>query len=226
MGAVMTGGSLLSTKVPPQIAAYKNAARVYNYVIEPLLWGMRRAVSECAQAMPGMTALDVCGGTGAQAFLFSQSGALAVAADMSPHMLCKARGRAHENLKFVLASADRLPFESGIFDLVSMSLALHEIPEKLRLSFTGEMQRVARPGGRIVIMDYALPLKASLAALPCRSACWLAERAAGGAHYRNYRDWMARDALRGFAARAGLNGQFHVYYGGAMNVLVAQPGGS
>lgn len=147
-------------------------------------------------------------------------------ADMSPHMLFRARSRSNGNLNFVLASADHLPFAGHFFDLVSMSLALHEIPETRRLAFTAEMRRVARPGGRIMIMDYGTPEKAGLAVLPFRGACRLAERIAGGAHYRNYRDWMARGALRGFAARAGLQGEIREYYGGAMGVLIAAATGS
>jgi demethylmenaquinone methyltransferase/2-methoxy-6-polyprenyl-1,4-benzoquinol methylase len=218
--------TLDEVRVPPAVAAYRSAARIYDTVLEPPLRGMRRAVSALAGTGPGMRVLDVCCGTGKQARMLADTGADVAAADMSPHMLLKARGRAGRSMNLLLASADRLPFADGAFDLVLNCLSLHEIPEALRLAFASEMRRVARPGGRIMIMDYGTPRKAGLADLPFHSACWLAERAAGGAHYRNYRDWMARDALRGFAERAGLNGQFHVYHGGAMNVLVAQPGGS
>lgn len=47
-----------------------------------------------------------------------------------------------------------LPFADGRFDLVTSSLAAHNLPTAAdRATAIGEMLRVTRPGGRIVIVD-------------------------------------------------------------------------
>jgi ubiquinone/menaquinone biosynthesis C-methylase UbiE len=50
-----------------------------------------------------------------------------------------------------------LPFESGSMDQVLLFFLLHEQPEEVRRRTLAEALRVARPGGRIVIVDYHRP---------------------------------------------------------------------
>lgn len=69
-----------------------------------------------------------------------------------------------------------LPFADGTFDVVLSALAIHRLPNAAdRAAAIGEILRVARPGGRIVIIDrartdeYARELGASGAASTIRS---------------------------------------------------------
>jgi ubiquinone/menaquinone biosynthesis C-methylase UbiE len=221
-----TEKKLLDTRVPHPVAIYSSAARIYDTVLEPPLRNMRRAVSALAGVGDGMRVLDVCCGTGVQARRFADAGAWVTGADMSPHMLDRARARECDNLRFVLAASDQLPFADRNFDLVSLGLALHEIPDALRLCFVAEMRRVARSGGRILIMDYGIPPGRGFIARLYGGAYHLAERMAGGAHYRNYCGWMEQGGLSGFAARSGFGGHITEFYGGAMAVLVAPVSGA
>ena len=50
-----------------------------------------------------------------------------------------------------------MAFDEGSFGSVVLFLLLHEMPETWRRATLAEAWRVTRPGGRIVIVDYAKP---------------------------------------------------------------------
>ncbi|MDL9979822.1 class I SAM-dependent methyltransferase [Microbacterium sp. ASV49] len=82
--------------------------------------------------------------------------------------------------RFVTGDMTALPqFDGGSFDLVTASLAIHNIHSPLgRRSAIGEAWRVLSPGGRLVIVDiskvdeYIVHLRALGAALTVRRAGW------------------------------------------------------
>ncbi len=53
----------------------------------------------------------------------------------------------------VLANAEILPFEDGAFDIVTSVYLLHELPAGARKRAAGEMARVLKPDGRLVLVD-------------------------------------------------------------------------
>jgi SAM-dependent methyltransferase len=71
--------------------------------------------------------------------------------DSSPDLLAAARERAPANCAFVEGDVSALPFEYGSFDLVGCARVLHHVrrPELV----VAELSRVARPGGRILLVD-------------------------------------------------------------------------
>jgi arsenite methyltransferase len=77
---------------------------------------------------------------------------------MSPEMLAKARGAADElgaeNVQFVEADAERLPFPDASFDVVISNGVIDLIPEKDAVF--AELFRVLRPGGRIQSADVTI----------------------------------------------------------------------
>lgn len=79
--------------------------------------------------------------------------------DVTPAMLTRAadlaRSRGVSNVTFVPGDMERLPFEAGRFSLIVTRYTFHHLlsPEKA----LGEMVRVCRPGGRVAIVDAALP---------------------------------------------------------------------
>ena len=91
-------------------------------------------------------ALDVGTGTGAAAFAIADrfSTARVVGVDIAPEMVERARQKARDrkNLSFEHADASSLPYERASFDLVT---AANMIP------FFGELARVVRPGGTLVV---------------------------------------------------------------------------
>lgn len=132
-------------------------ATVYDAITWPIR-GLRARVAHLAGIESGTRALDVATGTGAQARAFAESGASVVAIDLSPRMLAIAR-RNHRDLdiEFVEADATNVPVPDASFAVSCVSFALHEMPPGVRARVVGEMARVTRPGGIVVVVDYALP---------------------------------------------------------------------
>ena len=98
--------------------------------------------------------LDVGCGTGALAGRLADRGYEVVGVDPSEGMLEIMRAR-HPGVEAVAASGTSLPFDEDRFDLVLTVAALHHVAEPKAVRQTlGEMTRVSRPGGRILIWDH------------------------------------------------------------------------
>jgi ArsR family transcriptional regulator len=101
--------------------------------------------------------LDVGTGTGRMAELFEPAADAVIALDNSPEMLRLARARlqhlAPARVELVQGDFAALPFADASFDTVLFHQVLHyaQSPEAV----LGEAARVTRPGGRIVIVDFA-----------------------------------------------------------------------
>ncbi|HJR58008.1 MAG TPA: class I SAM-dependent methyltransferase [Vicinamibacterales bacterium] len=56
------------------------------------------------------------------------------------------------------ASADRLPFSAGIFDLVTSFDVIYSLPDEVERAAVAEMFRVLKPGGYLVLNVAAMPI--------------------------------------------------------------------
>lgn len=132
-------------------------ASIYDVITAPLSW-LRRRVTRMARIEPGVRAIDIATGTGAQARSFAKAGASVVGIDLSERMLDIARRKAHSSaIQFVEADATMLPEPQASFDVACISFALHEMPEIIRTRVISEVARVTRPDGTIVIVDFMRP---------------------------------------------------------------------
>jgi ubiquinone/menaquinone biosynthesis C-methylase UbiE len=100
-------------------------------------------------AAPGETVVEVGAGTGNFLALFRDVASRLVAVDLTPAMLSQARR--HEVLHLVAGDGRSLPLKSASADLVASAQALHHVHDPA--SVVKEMRRVARPGGRVLIVD-------------------------------------------------------------------------
>ena len=143
------------------------------------LW--KRDFSANSGIGPGHQVLDLAGGTGDIAALLSRkvgANGCVVLSDINEAMLSVGRRRLEDegivgNIRYAIANAEQLPFESGEFDAVTIAFGLRNVTDKdaaLR-----EMFRVLRPGGKALILEFSRvqpePLKAiydvwSFGALP------------------------------------------------------------
>jgi ubiquinone/menaquinone biosynthesis C-methylase UbiE len=114
---------------------------------------------EIAQPRPEWNVLDVATGGGHTALKFAPFVAQVTATDITPRMLEQAEafitGQGIKNVTFKLADAEDLPFEDGIFDLVTCRVAAHHFPDPAR--FVSESARVLRSGGLLLVQDHTLP---------------------------------------------------------------------
>jgi len=117
----------------------------------------KRRLVRMADVKRGERALDVCCGTGDLAFALAQAGAEVRAIDFSEAMLhvARQRGKVTSNPQFQRGDAQQLDFPDNTFDVVTVGYGLRNLSSwetGLR-----EMHRVARPGGRLLVLDFGKP---------------------------------------------------------------------
>lgn len=136
---------------------FTKLAPFYNIVALPLAM-LRNRVVAFTDARDGSRILDVATGTGKQAFAFAKRGYDVTGIDLSEAMLRVAsRNNKYKNARFAVADATNLPFDDSTFDVSCVCFALHSVPCSLREKILGEMVRVTRSEGTIVLFDYAVP---------------------------------------------------------------------
>ncbi|HWX18530.1 MAG TPA: bifunctional demethylmenaquinone methyltransferase/2-methoxy-6-polyprenyl-1,4-benzoquinol methylase UbiE [Candidatus Binatia bacterium] len=119
----------------------------------------KRRVVQQARPLPGQRALDLCCGTADLALALAHRGANVVGLDFGAEMLAIAlqRSRRHPAsiIHLVRADAQQLPFRDASFDIVTVGYGLRNLANwetGLR-----EMQRVAKPGGRLLVLEFGKP---------------------------------------------------------------------
>ena len=117
-----------------------------------LLW--RIATVKALEITPGDRVLDIAAGTGTSSRALKKAGAKVVALDFSPGMVREGRLR-NPDIEFVEGDAEALPFTAGSFDAVTISFGLRNVNNPQVA--IGEMYRVLKPGGRIVICEFSHP---------------------------------------------------------------------
>jgi demethylmenaquinone methyltransferase / 2-methoxy-6-polyprenyl-1,4-benzoquinol methylase len=155
---------------------FARVAPRYDVINDLQSFGLHRAWKRrlvgLARVQPGEHALDMCCGTGDLAFALAKAGADVTAVDFSDAMLAVAEGRARSPRRransrsaqdnppcpaprFERGDAMQLRFEDNRFDVVTVGYGLRNLShweEGLR-----EMHRVARPGGRLLVLDFGKP---------------------------------------------------------------------
>jgi len=115
-----------------------------------------------ANVKPGERALDVCCGTGDISIGLAKLGADVTGLDFSEPMLSVAESRVQSLKskvvgapKFLAGDAQNLPFADSSFEIVTVGYGLRNLPSLER--GLEEMFRVAKPGGRILVLDFGKP---------------------------------------------------------------------
>ena len=144
-------------KDPRDVAAmFDGVARRYDLTNTVLTAGLdrrwRALTREALGPRPGERVLDLAAGTAVSTVALARSGAWCVAADFSLGML---RAGAHREVPKVAADALRLPFGDAAFDAVTISFGLRNVADTH--TALAELARVTRPGGRLVVCEFARP---------------------------------------------------------------------
>jgi demethylmenaquinone methyltransferase/2-methoxy-6-polyprenyl-1,4-benzoquinol methylase len=151
------------------------------------LWWRRRAAAalDLPAGPPGALVLDLCAGTGDQAVALSRCGARVAAADFCLPMLALARrkfSRLHRRRPDhprrprppqrrvtaprpapLAADALALPFPAGRFAAATVAFGLRNVADLDRA--LRELAMVLAPGGRLAVLEFAVPRAAPLRAL-------------------------------------------------------------
>ena len=122
----------------------------------------RRAVRELA-LRPGERLLDICAGTGdlGLAALDQVPGLTVTGVDLAGEMLMRgAQKSGSRAYRFVQGDAERLPFHDASFDAVAVGFGIRNVASRER-AFR-EAVRVARPKGRLAVLEFTLPRRRAL----------------------------------------------------------------
>jgi demethylmenaquinone methyltransferase/2-methoxy-6-polyprenyl-1,4-benzoquinol methylase len=129
--------------------------------------GWRERAADRAELSDGDSALDLCCGTGDLALeLRTRVGASGrvVGADFSERMLELANEKAAErglaDVTFEWADALELPYSDDSFDAVTVGFGVRNLADLD--AGIGEMARVLKPGGRLVILEITQPRRPPL----------------------------------------------------------------
>lgn len=123
---------------------------------ELILSGIRKKTVK--QINPaGKSVLDVATGTGSLAIQLSGKAEKVVGIDLSAEMLAIARKKLHgDNLSFLEMDASAMTFDDDCFDIVTISLGLHDMPPEVRTAVLNEVKRVLKPEGILCVFEYDL----------------------------------------------------------------------
>jgi demethylmenaquinone methyltransferase/2-methoxy-6-polyprenyl-1,4-benzoquinol methylase len=140
-------------------AMFSTVAPRYDFITRAFSYGMdgrwKRTLVDRAALPERAMVLDLAAGTGDFSLMAEQRypGARAVAVDLTERMLQLAHERGVRDA--VCANAGLLPFADHSFDCVFVGYGLRNFP-KLDLAVR-EIERVTRPGGLLVSLDFFLP---------------------------------------------------------------------
>ncbi|RUQ85028.1 bifunctional demethylmenaquinone methyltransferase/2-methoxy-6-polyprenyl-1,4-benzoquinol methylase UbiE [Legionella septentrionalis] len=126
------------------------------------LW--KRFTIELSRVHKGQSVLDLAGGSGDLTRLLSRKVGDAgqiVLADINAGMLRVGRDRLldeglHNNIHFVQANAQMLPFADNSFHCITMAFGLRNVTDKQQA--LSSMFRVCKPGGKLMVLEFSTPV--------------------------------------------------------------------
>jgi len=173
----------------PVIAEYSKAARDYDEKWAFYLEATTRETLRRLPMKPTARVLDVGCGTGELLMRLRAKfpAALLSGIDPVPQMLAVAKEKLSGKEDLRVGYADKLPWQSGTFDLVVSSNMFHYITHPVEAM--REMARVVRPGGAFVLTDWCDDY------IACR-LCNLYLRLTNRAFYKTYRQGECMALMR------------------------------
>lgn len=209
-----------SEKARRVAGVFSSVASRYDVMNDLMSGGLHRLWKAFTVAQsgvrPGQRVLDVAGGSGDLARAFAKrtgpTGEVWLT-DINREMLEAGRDRSLDGgrlLPTVQCDGERLPFRSNYFDCVSVGFGLRNMTRKENA--LAEMQRVLKPGGRLLVLEFSkvrAPLTRAYDWYSFNVLPWLGQKVAGDADSYRYlaesiRVHPDQQTLAGMLEQAGL----------------------
>ena len=148
-------------------SVFHSVAQQYDVMNDLMSFGIhrlwKRFTIDASGVRPGNKVLDLAGGTGDLTAKFSKlvgREGKVILADINSSMLNVGRDKLRDkglvqNIEYVQANAQYLPFEDNTFDVITIAFGLRNVTDKdmaLR-----SMYRVLKPGGRLLVLEFSKP---------------------------------------------------------------------
>jgi len=168
------------------------STRIYDPLLSGPLKPLRKAITTALPNDKCTRILDLCCGTGDQLLELELAGYLDLhGLDIDPGMIAYAQ-RNSASIKYHEGDASKTDFPDESFDVITISLALHDKVQNLREGIFKEILRLLKPGGFALIADFCFDERTKLMG---RFLITAVEGFAGGEHYRNFKDYRSRGGM-------------------------------
>lgn len=151
---------------------FHSVAAKYDLMNDLMSFGIhriwKRFTIDCSGVRSKQKVLDLAGGTGDLTAKFSRlvgEEGLVILADINDSMLKVGRTKLQDrglinNIRYVQANAEALPFPDNYFDCITISFGLRNVTDKDKA--LRSMYRVLKPGGRLLVLEFSKPQYALL----------------------------------------------------------------
>jgi demethylmenaquinone methyltransferase / 2-methoxy-6-polyprenyl-1,4-benzoquinol methylase len=151
---------------------FHSVADKYDVMNDLMSFGIHRlwkkATVDLCNIRKGQKILDLAGGTGDLTAKFSRlvgEQGRVILADINDSMLKVGRSKLRDkglinNIDYVQANAEALPFADNYFDCITISFGLRNVTDKQKA--LASMHRVLKPGGRLLVLEFSKPQHALL----------------------------------------------------------------
>jgi demethylmenaquinone methyltransferase/2-methoxy-6-polyprenyl-1,4-benzoquinol methylase len=148
-------------------AVFQSVAKNYDLMNDLMSMGVHRLwkyfTIELSHVREGQSVLDLAGGSGDLTRLLSKKAGAhgqVILADINVAMLTVGRSRLLDeglwnNINYIQANAEHLPFENNSFDCITMAFGLRNVTDKE--AALKSMFRVCKPGGKVMILEFSTP---------------------------------------------------------------------
>tara|TARA_Y100001935_G_scaffold255662_1_gene270853 strand:- start:35263 stop:36012 length:750 start_codon:yes stop_codon:yes gene_type:complete len=146
---------------------FDSVANKYDLMNDLMSLGIHRIwkkiAIELSDVRPGQKILDLASGTGDLVQKFAriiENDGLIIMSDINSKMLINGKNKIIdegfiENIEYVQANAEQLPFEDNSFDLITIAFGLRNVTDKNKA--LEAMYKKIKPGGRLLILEFSKP---------------------------------------------------------------------